>query len=131
MRRQSADQHHDTGPPRHLSQAPRHDAGAGDVAAGINVAFGHDCVHGPMVRLGRADMLEVAHMGLHVGQMTGREAMRSCFDAVTSNAGARCWPSRATGWSPAAMPIWSCCRLRSHRGDPPQRARLQVIRAAR
>jgi cytosine deaminase len=28
--------------------------------------------------------LEVAHMGLHVAQMTGQSAMRQCFDAVTS-----------------------------------------------
>jgi cytosine deaminase len=28
-------------------------------------------------------MLEVAHMGLHVAQMTGQEAMRACFAAVT------------------------------------------------
>jgi cytosine deaminase len=31
-------------------------------------------------------MLEVAHMGLHVGQMTGTAEMLSCFDAVTRNA---------------------------------------------
>jgi cytosine deaminase len=29
-------------------------------------------------------MLEVAHMGLHVAQMTGQDAMRACFNAVTS-----------------------------------------------
>jgi cytosine deaminase len=28
-------------------------------------------------------MLEVAQMGLHVAQMTGYEAMRKCFQAVT------------------------------------------------
>ncbi len=39
----------------------------------------------PWYSLGSADMLEVAHMGLHVGQMTSREAMRYCFDAVTAN----------------------------------------------
>jgi cytosine deaminase len=31
-------------------------------------------------------MLEVAHMGLHVAQMTSQAAMRQCFDAVTVNA---------------------------------------------
>jgi cytosine deaminase len=30
-------------------------------------------------------MLDVAHMGLHVAQMTSREAMRFCFEAVTTN----------------------------------------------
>lgn len=54
------------------------------LAAGVPVAFGHDCVMDPWYSLGSGDMLEVAHMGLHVGQMTGQEAMRDCFAAVTS-----------------------------------------------
>ena len=61
------------------------------LAAGINVAFGHDCVMDPWYSLGSGDMLEVAHMGLHVGQMTSQAAMRQCFDAVTVN------PARALG----------------------------------
>ncbi|MCB8747333.1 amidohydrolase family protein [Rhodoferax sp. U2-2l] len=56
------------------------------LAAGINVAFGHDCVMDPWYSLGSGDMLEVAHMGLHVAQMTSQTAMRQCFDAVTVNA---------------------------------------------
>ncbi len=56
------------------------------LAAGINVAFGHDCVMDPWYSLGSGDMLEVAHMGLHVAQMTSQAAMRQCFDAVTANA---------------------------------------------
>ena len=55
-------------------------------ALGINVAFGQDCMMDPWYSLGSADMLEVAHMALHVGQMTARAAMRDCFEAVTSNA---------------------------------------------
>jgi cytosine/creatinine deaminase len=53
------------------------------MAAGIDVAFGHDCVMDPWYSLGSGDMLEVAHMGLHVAQMTRQDAMRACFDAVT------------------------------------------------
>ncbi len=53
------------------------------LAAGIEVAFGHDCAMDPWYSLGSADMLEVAHMGLHVAQMTGQEAMQACFLAVT------------------------------------------------
>lgn len=53
------------------------------MAAGIDVAFGHDCVMDPWYSLGTGDMLEVAHMGLHVAQMTGQASMRACFDAVT------------------------------------------------
>ena len=55
------------------------------LAAGINVGFGHDCVMDPWYSLGSADMLEVAHMGLHVAQMTSQAQMRACFDAVTVN----------------------------------------------
>jgi cytosine/creatinine deaminase len=53
---------------------------------GINVAFGQDCCMDPWYSLGGADMLDVAHMGLHVAQLTSREAMRFCFEAVTVNA---------------------------------------------
>ncbi len=53
--------------------------------AGINVAFGHDCVMDPWYSLGTGDMLEVAHMGLHVAQMTAQAQMKACFDAVTVN----------------------------------------------
>jgi cytosine deaminase len=54
------------------------------LAAGVTVAFGHDCVMDPWYSLGSGDMLEVAHMGLHVAQMTGRAAMVQCFGAVTT-----------------------------------------------
>lgn len=56
------------------------------MAAGVNVAFGHDCVMDPWYGMGSADMLEVAHMGLHVAQMTSQKGIRQCFDAVTVNA---------------------------------------------
>ncbi|MFH1981860.1 MAG: amidohydrolase family protein [Pseudomonadota bacterium] len=58
------------------------------MAAGITVAFGHDCVMDPWYSFGSHDMLEVAHMGLHVAQMTGTDEIRQIFDAVTVN-GAR------------------------------------------
>ena len=54
------------------------------LAAGIDVAFGHDCVMDPWYCLGSGDMLEVAHMGLHVAQMTGQDAIHACFEAVTN-----------------------------------------------
>jgi len=56
------------------------------MAAGVTVAFGHDCVMDPWYAMGSGDMLEVAHMGLHVAQMTSQAGMRACFDAVTINA---------------------------------------------
>jgi cytosine/creatinine deaminase len=56
------------------------------LAAGVNVAFGHDCVMDPWYAFGSGCMLEVAAMGLHVAQMTSLAAQRQCFDAVTVNA---------------------------------------------
>jgi cytosine deaminase len=52
-------------------------------AAGVNVAFGQDCTMDPWYSLGSADMLEVAHMGVHAVPMTSREAMAWAFDSVT------------------------------------------------
>lgn len=54
-------------------------------AAGLNIGFGSDCVMDPWYSLGKADMLDVAHMGLHVGQLSSRADMQWCFDAVTQN----------------------------------------------
>ena len=54
-------------------------------AAGINVAFGQDCVMDPWYPLGQADMLDVASMGIHAVPMTSREAMGWTFEAVTVN----------------------------------------------
>ena len=53
------------------------------MAAGFIVAFGHDCVMDPWYSMGSGDMLEVAHMAVHVGQMTGLDAKHACFLAVT------------------------------------------------
>lgn len=55
------------------------------LAAGVNVSFGHDCVLDPWYSFGSHDMLEVAHMGLHVAQMTGVSQMQQMFAAVTTN----------------------------------------------
>lgn len=55
------------------------------LAAGLTVAFGHDCVLDPWYAGGSADMLEAAHMGLHLAQMTSAQAMRQCFEAVTTH----------------------------------------------
>lgn len=53
--------------------------------AGITVGFGSDCVMDPWYSMGTADMLDVAFMGLHVGQLSSRADMAWCFDAVTAN----------------------------------------------
>jgi cytosine/creatinine deaminase len=58
------------------------------LAAGINVAFGQDCVMDPWYSLGTADPLDAAHMAVHVAQMTSLDAMAQCYTAVTENAAA-------------------------------------------
>ena len=72
---------HDTYPKRRgLTRVPEL------MAAGVPVAFGHDCVMDPWYSFGSGDMLEVAHMGVHVCQMTSLAAIQSCYEAVTMNA---------------------------------------------
>ena len=53
--------------------------------AGVTVGFGSDCMMDPWYSLGKADMLDVAFMGLHVAQLSSRADMAWCFDAVTVN----------------------------------------------
>jgi len=72
---------HDTYPKRRgLTRVPEL------MGSGVPVAFGHDCVMDPWYALGSADMLEVAHMAVHVGHLTALDAIRACYDAVTVNA---------------------------------------------
>ena len=52
---------------------------------GLNVSFGHDCVQDPWYSLGTGSMLDVAHMGVHVCQMTGISEINACYDMVTVN----------------------------------------------
>ena len=44
------------------------------MACGVTVAFGHDCVMDPWYALGSGDMLDVAHMAVHVGHLTALDA---------------------------------------------------------
>ncbi len=72
---------HDTYPKRRgLTRVPEL------MAAGVLVAFGHDCVMDPWYALGSGDMLDVAHMAVHVGHLTALDSIRACYDAVTLNA---------------------------------------------
>ncbi|MEW9808535.1 amidohydrolase family protein [Mesorhizobium sp. ZMM04-5] len=54
------------------------------ITHGIRVGFGQDCCMDPWYSLGTADMLDVAFMGLHVGQMSSPADMARCFDMVTN-----------------------------------------------
>lgn len=53
--------------------------------AGLNVSFGQDCTMDPWYSMGSADMLEVAHMAIHVTQMGGIDEKKQIFDAITVN----------------------------------------------
>jgi cytosine/creatinine deaminase len=93
------------------------------LAAGIPVAFGQDCVMDPWYSLGSADMLEVAHMGLHVAQMTSPAAMRQCFDAVTST------PARLLGLPAQGIEIGALADLVVlQAADPIEAIRLRAAR---
>jgi cytosine/creatinine deaminase len=101
------------------------------LAAGVNVAFGHDCVMDPWYGLGSGDMLEVAHMGLHVAQMTSQAAIRQCFDAVTVNA-ARVMGLERYGLEPGCDANFVLLQARSSGEALRLRAaRLQVWRRGR
>jgi cytosine/creatinine deaminase len=95
------------------------------MAAGVNVAFGHDCVMDPWYSMGSGDMLEVAHMGLHVAQMTSQAQMRQCFDAVTVNA-ARVLGLQGYGLEPGCHADFVLLQARS----PAEAIRLRATRLA-
>lgn len=61
------------------------------MAAGINVSLGQDCCMDPWYSMGAADMIEVAHMAVHVAQMGSVADKTRLFEAVTLN------PARAMG----------------------------------
>lgn len=53
---------------------------------GINVSFGYDDIMDPWYSMGTGNMLQPAHMGVHVCQMTGRSQVMACYDMITKNA---------------------------------------------
>lgn len=53
--------------------------------AGLNVCFGHDDVFDPWYPLGTANMLQVLHMGMHVGQMMGYPELNNGLNLITKN----------------------------------------------
>ncbi|HEX6142569.1 MAG TPA: amidohydrolase family protein, partial [Geminicoccaceae bacterium] len=117
---------HDTYPKRRgLTRVPEL------MAAGVNVAFGQDCVMDPWYSLGSHDMLDVAHMAVHACQMTGRDQMRACYAAVTS-AGAKAMGLAGYGLEPGSdadlVVLQAQDEIEAIRLRPP---RLHVIRRGR
>jgi len=109
---------HDTYPKRRgMTRVPEM------LAQGIDVAFGHDCVMDPWYSLGSGEMLEVAHMGLHVAQMTGQDAMRACFKAVTET------PAKILGLDGYGLqPGCHADLVLLDAGDPVEAIRLRAAR---
>lgn len=58
--------------------------------AGVNVAFGQDCVDDGFYPFGRGDMLEVALLAAHATHLTSRSELGRLLDAITL-APARAW----------------------------------------
>ncbi len=111
---------HDTYPKRRgMTRVPE------QLASGLTVAFGHDCVMDPWYSLGSGDMLEVAAMGLHVGQMTSQQGMRQCFEAVTTA------PARILGLEGFGIEAGrEASFVLLQAGDPVEAIRLRATRLA-
>lgn len=93
------------------------------MAAGVTVAFGQDCVMDPWYSMGSGDMLEVAHMGLHVAQMTGRDGMRACYEAVTTA------PAKIMGLDDTGIELGKRADMvLLQAGDPVEALRLRATR---
>jgi len=56
------------------------------LAAGINVAFGHDDIMDPWYPLGTANPVQVAHIGAHATQLTAPREIAECFRMITDRA---------------------------------------------
>lgn len=93
--------------------------------AGLTVAFGQDCVMDPWYSFGSGDMLEVAHMGLHVGQLTSQAQTTQCFEAVTTQA-ASVLGLEANGLVPGARADMVLLQAQ----DPSEAIRLRATRLA-
>ena len=93
------------------------------MAAGLTVALGHDSVMDPWYGLGSGDMLDVAHMAIHVAQMTSLDGMAACFGAVTENA-ARLLHLEGYGLAPGCKA--DMVLLDAH--DPVEAIRLRATR---
>ncbi|MFE5324914.1 cytosine deaminase [Embleya sp. NPDC056575] len=56
------------------------------LAAGVNVAFGHDDVMDPWFPLGTANPIQVAHAGILAAQLSGQAEIDEAFAMVTTRA---------------------------------------------
>src|SRR5881398_16132 len=56
------------------------------LAAGVNVALGHDSIMDPWFPLGKGDMLAAAQLALFLCHMSGYSEIDDVFDLITANA---------------------------------------------
>lgn len=56
------------------------------LAAGVNVALGHDSIMDPWFPLGKGDMLAAAQLALFLCHMSGYEEIQDVLDLITMNA---------------------------------------------
>ncbi|HVM62619.1 MAG TPA: cytosine deaminase [Verrucomicrobiae bacterium] len=61
------------------------------LAAGVNVAIGHDSIMDPWYPLGVGDPLQAAFVWIHYGQMSGMSEIPQVWDMITAN------PAKAFG----------------------------------
>jgi cytosine deaminase len=93
------------------------------MAAGVPTALGQDCTMDPWYSLGSGDMLEVAHMGVHVAQMTGLDQIAALFAAVTET------PARVMGLEGYGLePGRRADLVVLEAGDPVEAVRLKAAR---
>jgi cytosine deaminase len=69
------------------------------VAAGVNVAIGHDSVMDPWYPLGYGDPAQAAFVLAHLGHMSGAEELPFLFQMITAN------PARALGVDAAGLRV--------------------------
>jgi cytosine deaminase len=99
--------------------------------AGLIVAFGSDCMMDPWYPLGTAEMLDAALMALHLAQLSSLEAMRWCFEAVTTE------PARVMGLEGYGWEVGDRADLVLLQAEDPIQAlrtratRLAVVKAGR
>ena len=105
------------------------------VAAGVNLAFGQDCVNDGFYPFGRGDMLEVALISAHSAHLSSRAGIGFALEAVTE-APARAWRLTDYGIRPGARADFSLFGadswpevLRLQR--PPERVWFRGVEVAR
>ena len=101
------------------------------LAAGINVAFGQDCVYDGFYPFGTSDLLEIALLTAHVAQLSLPEEIEEAFRMPTVNS-ARIWGLEDYGireGGPADLVVIDCETIpEAVRLHPP---RLFVVRRGR